>query len=76
MPDKHQTKANLRFWQQTQQDRPFTTRLFRRAVCAIYIFDVTSNLKGLKRKISDFKDLITEECEENIVTILIGNKID
>ena len=75
MPED-KTVANVRFWQQTQQERPFTTRLFREADCIIYIFDVTKKLKNLLKKLAKFSNLINNECNEDAIKILVGNKID
>ena len=76
IPDENRTVANVRFWQQTQQERPFTTRLFREADCIIYICDVTKGLKNLSKKLGKFSGLITNECNEEAVKILVGNKVD
>ena len=76
MPDENKTIANVRFWQQTQQERPFTTRLFREADCIIYICDVTTGAKNVSKKLAKFSSLITNECNEDAVRILVGNKAD
>ena len=76
MPNKNKTIANVRFWQQTQQERPFTTRLFREADCIIYICDVTKSPGHLSKKLAKFSNLINNECNEDAVRILIGNKTD
>ena len=76
MPYEQGCTANLRVWLQTQQQRPFTTKLFHEADCAIYILDVTKSPESHRQKLSKFKDLLDEYCEDDIVTILIGNKFD
>ena len=74
MPCK--TTANVRFWQQTQQERPFTTRLFREADCIIYIGDVTKTSAHLSKNLAKFSTLVNNECNEDAIRILVGNKID
>ena len=66
----------MRFWKQTSQQRPFTTRLFREAACVFYIFDVTEDSKDLNKKLAEFRDQVDAECSEDVLRFLIGNKID
>ena len=69
-------KCNLRMWLQTSQERPFTTKLFREADCAIYIIDVTEDVDKTKERLEQLKHMINNECSKNFVHILAGNKID
>ena len=65
-----------RFWRQTNQQRPFTTRLFREADCAIYIADLTSDVDKTRKNLSKFNDMLNRECKEDIHRVLICNKSD
>ena len=76
MPCEENVIAHLRIWLQTQQERPFTTRLFREADCVLYILDVTKAPDETRRKVEGLKNLLDNECSEKAVRILVGNKID
>ena len=75
MPGRNQ-KAVVRLWRQTAQERPFTTKLFREADCAIYIADLTNDEESTKQKVVSLCEMLTRECRENIVKVLVGNKLD
>ena len=64
------------FWCQTDQERPFTTHLFRKADCAIYISDLTKGIDNTLNKVGKFNEMLDKECKEDIQRILIGNKAD
>ena len=64
------------FWCQTDQERPFTTHLFRDADCAIYISDLTSGINNTLNKVAKFNEMLDKECREDVQRILIGNKAD
>ena len=76
MKNEENTQAVMRIWHQTSQDRPFTTRLFRQADCAIYILDLTKDPEQTKEKVCLVNKLLDEECHSNLVRILVGNKMD
>ena len=40
-------KVRVRFWQQTEQERPFTTRLFRNADGVIYMIDTAKSIREI-----------------------------
>ena len=44
LPDSKE-KVQVRLWLQTNQERPFTTSLFREADCALFIADLTTDPK-------------------------------
>ena len=69
-------RCHLRAWLQTSQERPFTTKIFREADCAIYIVDVTKDVQETVEKVQSLKTMLDIECRENFVHILAGNKID
>ena len=69
-------RCHLRVWLQTAQERPFTTKIFREADCAIYIVDVTKDVQETTEKVQSQKTMLDIECRENFVHILAGNKID
>ena len=76
MRDEENTFAALRIWRQTSQARPFTTRLFRQADCAIYVLDVTQDPEETREKVCHVNKLLDDECHPSLVRILVGNKID
>ena len=75
MPGSNQ-KAVVRLWRQTAQERPFTTRLFREADCAIYIADLTCGVEKTKQKVTNLNRILARECRDNVVKVLVGNKLD
>ena len=66
----------VKFWCQTNQNRPFTTRIFREADCAFYISDLTSDVKKIQSNLSNFNEMLDRECDEGIHRVLIGNPTD
>ena len=52
-------KVTVRFWQQTEQERPFTTRLFREADGVIYMFDHGKDLRKIEAACDRFDKLVS-----------------
>ena len=66
----------MQLWCQTSQERPFTTRLFREADCAIYIADITRDVDKNGKNLVVFNNMLSQECKEDIYRVLIANKAD
>ena len=75
IPDT-QEPVIVKFWCQTNQIRPFTTRIFREADCAFYISDLTSDVKKIQSNLSNFNEMLDKECDEDIHRVLISNPSD
>ena len=76
-PYEDNTIVNLRIWRQTTQERPFTTKMFGEALCAIYMVDVARDPKQTKAKVANVNQILDKECgDDGIVRILVGNKSD
>ena len=66
----------VRLWRQTNQERPFTTRLFREADCAIYIADITGDVDNTRKNLAIFNEMLDRECREDVHRVMICNKAD
>ena len=66
----------MQLWCQTNQERPFTTRLFREANCAIYIADITRDVDKNGKNLEAFNKLLNQECKDDTYRVLVANKAD
>ena len=69
-------KVLARLWLQTNQERPFTTSLFRQADCALIIADLTDDPKKIRKLVDKTNQMLGKECRADIYKALIGNKAD
>ncbi|KRX00403.1 P-loop containing nucleoside triphosphate hydrolase [Pseudocohnilembus persalinus] len=75
LPDNDQ-KVKLQIWDTSGQERyrSITSVHYRKALGALVVYDITSekSYKNVHRWISELK----EEAEQDVVVILVGNKLD
>ncbi|KAL0476543.1 Ras-related protein Rab [Acrasis kona] len=74
--DIDQKKIKIQLWDTAGQERyrSITVPFYRGAVGALVVYDVTkrSTFENVKRWLKDVK----EHADENVVAIIVGNKID
>ena len=69
-------RVQVRLWLQTNQERPFTTSLFREADCALFIADLTTDPKKTHQLLVKMNAMLDKECSADLYRALIGNKAD
>ena len=57
----------MRLFCATTQERSFTTKQFRSAYAAIYMFDIQENLEVVKERLGNALELFDKECNVNLI---------